>query len=88
MKKFLFALLVTLTFNLFPQTAKIKIDIERIIGEIDPKIYGVFMEPIHFSGRRMGLPDTVDFNTLYEICTIHPHLLRTRTDLEKIILKQ
>jgi alpha-N-arabinofuranosidase len=25
----------------------------------------VFMEPIHFSGRRMGLPDTVDFNTLY-----------------------
>ena len=22
---------------------------ERIIGEIDPKIYGVFMEPIHFA---------------------------------------
>lgn len=47
------------------QTAKIKIDVDRTVGEIDPKIYGVFMEPIHFNGRRMGLPDTVDFNTLY-----------------------
>jgi alpha-N-arabinofuranosidase len=45
--------------------AKIKIDIDRPIGEIDPKIYGVFMEPIHFSGGRMGLPDSVSFNTLY-----------------------
>lgn len=57
-------------FYLFPcvlqaQTAKIKIDIERSIGEIDPKIYGVFMEPIHFNGRRLGLPDSVEFNTLY-----------------------
>ena len=49
----------------FAQTAIIKIDIDRTIGEIDPKIYGVFMEPIHFNGRRMGLPDSVDFNTLY-----------------------
>jgi alpha-N-arabinofuranosidase len=47
------------------QTAKIKIDKDRIIGEIDPKIYGVFMEPIEFNGKRMGLPDTVSFNTLY-----------------------
>jgi alpha-L-arabinofuranosidase len=46
-------------------TAIIKIDIERTIAEIDPKIYGVFMEPIHFNGARMGLPDSVDFNTLY-----------------------
>ena len=50
---------------LFAQTATIKIDINRTIGEIDPHIYGVFMEPIHFNGRRMGLPDSVDFNTLY-----------------------
>jgi alpha-N-arabinofuranosidase len=65
MKKSLFALLLTLPFSLSAQTAKIKIDIERTISEIDPKIYGVFMEPIHFSGRRMGLPDTVSFNTMY-----------------------
>ncbi len=47
------------------QTAKIKIDIDRTIGEVNPKIYGVFMEPISFSGRRMGLPDTIQFNTMY-----------------------
>ena len=34
------------------QKKKIKIDVERTIGEIDPKIYGVFMEPIQISGRR------------------------------------
>lgn len=50
---------------LFSQQATIKIDLDRVIGEIDPKIYGVFMEPINFSGRRMGLPDTVVFSTLY-----------------------
>jgi alpha-N-arabinofuranosidase len=65
MKKLFFALLLALPFSLFAQTAKIKIDVERTIGEIDPKIYGVFMEPIEFSGRRMGLPDTARFNTLY-----------------------
>ena len=48
-----------------PGKATIKIDIERTMGEIDPRIYGVFMEPIHFNGARMGLPDTADFNTLY-----------------------
>jgi alpha-N-arabinofuranosidase len=46
------------------QNARIKIDIERSIGEIDPKIYGVFMEPIQISGRR-GLPDSPRINTLY-----------------------
>ena len=65
MKKLIFTLSFALPFALFAQTAKIKIDVDRTIGEIDPKIYGVFMEPIHFSGRRMGLPDTVEFNTLY-----------------------
>ena len=54
-----------LPLSLFAQNAKIKIDISREIGDIDPKIYGVFMEPIHFSGKMMGLPDTVSFNTLY-----------------------
>ncbi len=65
MKKILFTLLIALPSLVFAQTAKIKIDVTRTVGEIDPKIYGVFMEPIHFSGRRMGLPDTANFNTLY-----------------------
>ncbi|MCB0752227.1 MAG: alpha-N-arabinofuranosidase [Ignavibacteriae bacterium] len=65
MKNLLAVLLLTCTFTLIGQNAKIKIDVTRTVGEIDPKIYGVFMEPIHFNGARMGLPDTVDFNTLY-----------------------
>jgi alpha-N-arabinofuranosidase len=65
MRKIFFTLLAALPLFLVAQTAKIKIDTERTIGEIDPKIYGVFMEPIHFSGRMFDLPDTADFNTLY-----------------------
>src|SRR5579859_6120500 len=67
MKKTMLAccFIAVLSLNGFGQSATIKIDIDRVISEIDPKIYGVFMEPIHFNGRRMGLPDTVDFNTLY-----------------------
>jgi alpha-N-arabinofuranosidase len=65
MKKLFFAIMLVLPFLLFAQTAEIKIDVDRTIGKIDPNIYGVFMEPIHFSGRRMGLPDTVSFNTMY-----------------------
>lgn len=65
MKKLLFNLLLALPFIVFGQTATIKIDVDRKISDIDPKIYGVFMEPIHFNGRRMGLPDSVEFNTLY-----------------------
>jgi alpha-L-arabinofuranosidase len=67
MKKLFFAMLLVLPFVAFAQTAKIKFDIDRTIGVIDPKIYGVFMEPIHFNGKRMGLPDSVEFNTLYGI---------------------
>ena len=55
MKKLIFTLSFALPFALFAQTAKIKIDVDRTIGEIDPKIYGVFMEPIHFSGRRWNM---------------------------------
>ncbi len=65
MKRFILNLLLILPVSLIAQTAKIKIDIDRTIGQIDPKIYGVFMEPIHFNGKRMGLPDSIDFNTLY-----------------------
>jgi alpha-N-arabinofuranosidase len=59
------SILVALPFVANAQTAKIKIDADRVIGEIDPKIYGVFMEPIHFSGKIAGLTDSADFNTLY-----------------------
>lgn len=65
MKKLLFTLLSFLPLSLLAQNATIKIDVDRKISDIDPKIYGVFMEPIHFNGRRMGLPDSVEFNTLY-----------------------
>jgi alpha-L-arabinofuranosidase len=65
MKKLLFTLLIVLPALLHAQDATIKIDIERSVAEIDPRIYGVFMEPIQFSGRRFGLPDSVQFNTLY-----------------------
>ena len=63
MKKLLFILMFLLPVFLLAQHTKIKVDVNRTIGEIDPKIYGVFMEPIQFSGRRMGLPDSVKFNT-------------------------
>lgn len=65
MKKYFICLMFVFTFSVFAQTAKIKIDISRTIGEVDSMIYGVFMEPIEFSGKRMGLPDSVRFNTLY-----------------------
>lgn len=65
MKKIFASLLYLFPCIMQAQTAKIKIDIERTIGEVDPRIYGVFMEPIHFNGRRLGLPDSVEFNTLY-----------------------
>ena len=65
MKKIFIVWLLTIPFVLSAKRATIKIDVERSIGEIDPKIYGVFMEPINFSGRRMGLPDTAMFSTLY-----------------------
>jgi len=64
MKNLLAVLLLASHSLLFAQTAKIKIDVTRTIGVIDPKIYGVFMEPIQISGRR-GLPDSPVLNTLY-----------------------
>ena len=65
MKNTLSFLLLVFPVVLPAQTAKIKIDIGRTIATIDPNIYGAFMEPIHLSGRRLGLPDTANFNTLY-----------------------
>jgi alpha-L-arabinofuranosidase len=65
MKKVFLSVFLALPLSIYAQDAKIKIDISREIGDIDPKIFGVFMEPIHFSGNMIGLPDTVSFNTLY-----------------------
>ena len=65
MKTVSFILLLVLPFFSFAQAAKIKIDVDRTIGEIDPKIYGVFMEPIHFSRPLPGQEETVSRNTLY-----------------------
>lgn len=64
MKKLL-SLLLFLPFLGSAQNATIKFDVNRVIGEIDPKIYGVFMEPIEFDGARMGRPDLERYNTLY-----------------------
>ncbi len=47
------------------QTARITIDTARAVGKIDSMIYGVFMEPIGFSGRR-AVENGRAFNTLYE----------------------
>ena len=87
MKKMSFILLFV-PFLLNAQTAKIKIDIDRTIGEIDPKIYGVFMEPIHFNGRRLGFliqQNSIHFMGTY---TILLRRLRMRMDSGKIILMQ
>ncbi len=65
MKKLFFILLLVLPFTMLAQKAKIKIDIDREIGDIDPKIYGVFMEPIEFDPKRFGLPDEPGRNTMY-----------------------
>ena len=65
MKKAFFISALVLGFCSFAQAAKIKIDIDRTIGEIDPKIYGVFMEPITFSPKRLGLEGNTPMNTLY-----------------------
>ena len=40
-------------------TATIRIDVDHIVDQIDPKIYGVFMEPIGFNRPELK------FNTLY-----------------------
>ena len=65
MKRLFTAFLLALSVSLSAQTAKIKIDVDRTIGEIDPNIYGVFMEPIEFNPRRFGSSDTTVHNTMY-----------------------
>ena len=60
MKIFFRALLLLLwPVGAFAGGATIRIDVDRVIDEVDPRIYGVFMEPIGFNR-----PD-LRFNTLY-----------------------
>lgn len=59
MKTFLTLMMTALPLALTAQTASITVNTDRVIGEIDPNIYGVFMEPI---GRSTELPVR---NTVY-----------------------
>ncbi|MDR2497493.1 MAG: hypothetical protein LBD21_10250 [Tannerellaceae bacterium] len=61
MKRFLFSILLVLPLSLTAQTASITVNTDRIIGDIDPHIYGVFMEPI---GRSTEIPVR---NSLYGV---------------------
>lgn len=63
--KYLFLLICFLLPLTAPaQTATITIDTARVVGKIDPMIYGIFMEPIGFSGRQAAMNGR-SFNTLY-----------------------
>ena len=53
MKRLLVTLVVLPSYFLFAQNAKIKIDIERSIGEIDPRIYGT-ADIVNTSGTFSG----------------------------------
>ncbi len=59
MKKIVIAAMLALPLWTAAQTTTIRVDTERITGQIDPKIYGAFMEPI---GRDTEHPIT---NNLY-----------------------
>jgi len=64
MKKILLTVGILFPLLTHAQTARIAVDTGRVIGAIDPKVYGIFMEPIGFSGRRLG-PNQRPFNTMY-----------------------
>jgi len=61
MKKIILLLFILAPIAVFAQKAVIRIDTEREIGEIDPGIYGVFMEPI---GRNSSTTNNV-YGPLY-----------------------
>jgi alpha-N-arabinofuranosidase len=55
-----FVLLLSLTrICALAETATIKIDVDHVIDQVDPRIYGIFMEPIGFNRPELK------FNTLY-----------------------
>jgi len=59
--------LANLSFSIHAGNATIKIDVDRKIGDIDPKIYGVFMEPIQFNPADFKGEASFPENTLYGI---------------------
>lgn len=61
MKKIFSLIVILLPFVVSAQNAVIRIDTERKIGDIDPNIYGVFMEPI---GRNHSTTNNV-YGPLY-----------------------
>jgi alpha-N-arabinofuranosidase len=63
MKRIFFAFIL-FPFLVYAQPARITIDTARVIDKVDSMIYGVFMEPIGFSGRRAAESGRA-FNTLY-----------------------
>jgi alpha-N-arabinofuranosidase len=68
MKRILLALIVIFPLCIHAQTARISIDTARGISAIDPKIYGMFMEPIQFNPKVFGdsgLPRNTLYGTLY-----------------------
>lgn len=68
MKRIFLLILLLLPLTLPAQTARIAVDTARVIGAIDPKIYGMFMEPIQFNPKRFGLnepPRNTLYGTLY-----------------------
>jgi alpha-N-arabinofuranosidase len=64
MKRIFTTLLLALPLWLAAQTTSITINTDRIIGEIDPNIYGVFMEPIG-SSTEQPIRNTL-YGTLYD----------------------
>jgi alpha-N-arabinofuranosidase len=64
MKKLLLALFICFPFLTHAQPARITIDTARVIGAIDPKIYGIFMEPTQFNPKRFGVNEPAR-NTMY-----------------------
>ena len=65
MQNLFFIILLMLPLTASTQSATVRIDIDRKIGKVDPKIYGVFMEPIQFDPKEFGIPDAQPRNTLY-----------------------
>src|SRR5579872_4761002 len=65
MKNLLFFALAAWPWTMSAQTAKIRFDVERVRGDVDPNIYGVFMEPIEFRPGRFGPGDMAAHNTMY-----------------------
>jgi alpha-N-arabinofuranosidase len=64
-KAFLISVIVAVPAALMSQNAIISFNTARTLGDIDPNIYGVFMEPIEFHGRTASSAVVGGHNTLY-----------------------